>query len=185
MTEFYFIRHGESQANVDGVVAGWQDSPLTDEGIRQANIEAAGVRTSGIHFAMIVSSPLVRAYDTAKIVAEVNGYPIENIVALDSLKEKKSGTFEGRPPQELFDASDEDVVRAGAENFDDFAARVRRANTEIARVAFGTTLIVGHSGFYRMALCLARHVPPSDMTRMEKPMNGKLMQYPLEEAGAA
>ncbi len=179
MTELYFVRHGQCVANAEGVLAGRQDSPLTELGIEQAREEAVKIRNSGLSFDMIVSSPLSRAYDTARIIAEENDYPAEAIVVIDDLREKESGDFEGRPTQEIFVASDEQVMAAEAETFDVFAGRVKRANAKIAEIAVGTTLIVGHSAFYRMASCIAQGLEPHEMLDVERPTNGNLLEYPL------
>ena len=178
MTEIYFTRHGESRANADGVIAGWHDSPLTEKGIRQAHDEATRIHAEGIRFDTILSSPLSRAYDTAAAIAEANGFSAEDIIVIDDLREKGAGDFEGKPIHELYDATNEERVQAGAESFDGFAVRVQRANAEIAKYALGTTLIVGHAGFYRMTRCLAQGLPPSEMVHMEKPANGTLIEYP-------
>ncbi len=138
------------------------------------------IRRSNIRFDVIMSSPLSRAYDTAKMIAVANDFPVDNIIVLDDLKEKSLGAFEGGSPKVVFDASDEDIKHAGAESYDDFALRIKRANGKIMKLAVGNTLVVGHSGFYRMAQCVEQNLPPSSMATIEKPVNGKLMRYPLE-----
>jgi len=175
----YFARHGQSVANAKGVIAGISDSQLTEKGIQQARNEAARIHAEGIRFDMILSSPLSRAYDTAMVIAEVNGFSKEGIILVDDLREKAAGDFEGKPIHELYDATREEIVQAGAESFDEFAARVRRANAEIAKYAIGITLVVGHAGFYRMAQAVAKELPPAEMVRIPKPDNSRLLEYPL------
>ena len=177
-TAMYFIRHGESQANAEGVIAGWHDSPLTKKGIQQAYEEAATIRSQGLQFDMIITSTLSRAYDTAVIVAEEIGYSVESIVRLEDLREKYGGAYQGRSIESLHVASAEEVQGAGAESLDDFAVRVRRANQYIIENASGVILIVGHSGFYRMAAALAQGLTPKDMPRVARPDNGRLLEYP-------
>lgn len=176
----YFARHGESEANAAGIIAGWLDSPLTQKGVEQAEVEAAYASEHGLRFRIILSSPLMRALDTAQIIARGMDYPEEDIVILDDLREKGAGDFEGRPPRHLYGASAEEVRAAGAESFDDFALRVQRANREIAkRATAGITLVVAHAGYYRMAVCVQKGLPPEAMIEMDKPMNGKIVEYPL------
>jgi len=79
MTKYYFVRHGESESNCDGVLAGHLDYPLTDNGIRQAIDAAKSIKESGVKFDSMLSSPLSRAYDTAKIIASFNQYKEEDI----------------------------------------------------------------------------------------------------------
>lgn len=175
----YFMRHGESQANADGVVAGQTDSPLTARGIHEAEAAGCMLRERGMHFDTIISSPMTRAHDTAKIIAREIGYDESEIIVLDDLKEKGSGEYEGKPALLLYAASDEQIKRAGVESFEATAARVRRANAEIAPYAHGTTLVVGHAAFYRMARCVHDGAPPDEMVHMQKPPNATLIEYPL------
>lgn len=72
MKVVYFVRHGESRANVEKVFAGSRyDVPLTAAGLQQA--KATGMlRDKPID--IIVSSPLQRAKQTAKCIAEEIGY---------------------------------------------------------------------------------------------------------------
>ncbi|HEU0266619.1 MAG TPA: histidine phosphatase family protein [Candidatus Saccharimonadaceae bacterium] len=173
------MRHGESQANAAGVIAGQSDSPLSGLGQKEAEEAGRDLRARGMKFDVILSSPLSRAHETARIIAQAVGYPLDKIIVIDDLKEKGSGDFEGKPPELVFAASEEAIVRAGVESFDATAERVRRANAEIATYAHGTTLIVGHAAFYRMARCVHDGAPPSEMLHMRKPRNATLVEYPL------
>lgn len=65
-TSFLLARHGQTQWNKLKKLQGQLDSPLTDEGIQQANDLAHSLSTYKI--AHIVSSPLPRASGTAEIV---------------------------------------------------------------------------------------------------------------------
>ena len=67
MTTVLFIRHGRTQANVDGVLAGWTPGVVLDEkGTEQAT--ALGVRLSGLALAAVVTSPLERTVETADVM---------------------------------------------------------------------------------------------------------------------
>jgi len=63
------LRHGLSQANKSDVVQGQLDFPLAEEGITQARLLAEYWQTDREHFDLVVSSPLLRARQTAEIVA--------------------------------------------------------------------------------------------------------------------
>ena len=61
----YYVRHGESEANLLGIWAGSQsDSPLTELGVKQA-IET-GEKLKGKKISRIISSPLIRAHTQHK-----------------------------------------------------------------------------------------------------------------------
>ena len=77
----YFIRHGESEANLRHLFAGQRDdSSLTEKGKSQALIEGNKLKELNINVDVIISSPLKRAFDTAKIVADAIGYGKEIVV---------------------------------------------------------------------------------------------------------
>lgn len=182
MPEVFYVRHGESQANAEGIVAGWLDSPLTEKGVSQAIEEAGKIKAKGLAFDRIISSPLSRALKTVEIIADIVGYNKE-IKIIDDLKEKGSGSFQGRPMDDLFKATDEEVTKAGGETFDVFAERVKRANQQLAQLAVSASgeqwLIGGHSAFYRMATCLSKGWLPGQMLKVEKPNNSELLKWPM------
>lgn len=78
MTAFYFLRHGQSEANLKGLFAGQrEDSPLTAKDFEQA--KAAAEELKLLHIDRIISSPLQRTRQTAEIVAKIIGFDIGNI----------------------------------------------------------------------------------------------------------
>ena len=66
-TGFLYLRHGQSESNVRGLIGGATDYALTDQGRDEAR--SAGERLRGQVISAIYTSPLQRAYDTACIVA--------------------------------------------------------------------------------------------------------------------
>lgn len=86
----YVVRHGESEANVNKIVQGHTDSPLTQRGVEQAEEVAETFKDIG--FDAIYSSDLERAKRTAQIIKldrkiEIKTSPF--------LREKFFGVFEG------------------------------------------------------------------------------------------
>ena len=72
MTTVLFIRHGRTQANVDGILAGWTPGVvLDDKGKEQA--AALGLRLTGLTLAAVVTSPLERTVETADLMLESAG----------------------------------------------------------------------------------------------------------------
>ncbi len=67
----YFLRHGESAGNIARVAQGRADFPLTDQGRDQAS--QAGTWFAGRELDLVLSSPLLRASETAEIVARQVG----------------------------------------------------------------------------------------------------------------
>lgn len=87
-----FARHGQTAPNRDGLVLGRADPELTDEGQVQAT--RLGVALAAEPITAILSSPLVRARQTAEAIAAACGVPVtidERLVEIDW------GSWEGRP----------------------------------------------------------------------------------------
>ena len=67
-TTVVLVRHGETDWNRDNRFQGHADIPLNDAGRAQAR--ALGLELEGEAFRAVYSSPLLRAYETAEILAE-------------------------------------------------------------------------------------------------------------------
>lgn len=66
--EIVFVRHAESQGNLDGVWMGQSDGPLSEAG--EASLDALGKRLSDWEFDAVISSSLSRARRTATSFAD-------------------------------------------------------------------------------------------------------------------
>jgi broad specificity phosphatase PhoE len=71
VVQIFLIRHGETALNAAGLLRGQIDVPLDDKGREQA--AALGAAFAEVPLASVVSSPLVRALDTARPVASASG----------------------------------------------------------------------------------------------------------------
>lgn len=90
MTKIILIRHGESEANSLGVIAGWRDYRLTALGLAQAEETAAHLADEKID--LICSSDLIRAYETAEANAKRR---CMTVYAYPELRETYCGDWEG------------------------------------------------------------------------------------------
>lgn len=91
--KIYVIRHGETDANKNGVLQGSSDWPLNDYGVKLAEI--TGQNMKGIKFDACYSGPLTRVKQTAEIVLKQSGNDVE-IQLDDRLKEINMGVYEGK-----------------------------------------------------------------------------------------
>lgn len=90
---FYYVRHGRTEYNRDGIIQGGRvDSPLAEESIWQ--VEDTGRALTAVDFARCYSSPLGRARQTAEIVLAGRNVPV---TPLDDLREFDFGTIDGKP----------------------------------------------------------------------------------------
>ncbi|MBO4911366.1 MAG: histidine phosphatase family protein [Butyrivibrio sp.] len=88
--KIYLVRHGETEWNKKGLLQGREDIPLNDHGREQAKVLAEFFKDKPID--LIISSPLVRAHETAKIISNTAG---AEIVTDDKLIEKDYGKATG------------------------------------------------------------------------------------------
>ncbi len=141
---FWFMRHGETDWNRDGLIQGRTDVPLNAEGLAQARA-AAGV-FAGRGITAIRCSPLRRAHDTAMIVGETLGVPVEVVT---DLREANFGVQEGKPMGDWFTLwSSGETSPEGGESFADLCVRaVATMNAVLATP--GLVLVVAHGGFFR------------------------------------
>ncbi len=76
MLKIYIARHGQNVDNLNGILNGHRDEPLTEKGIEQAHEVANKIKEAGVRFNSIYSSPLARSFETAEIITENIGGPI-------------------------------------------------------------------------------------------------------------
>lgn len=155
MTEpvtFYFVRHGESEANAARRFAGRTDSPLTERGREQA--EAVSKALARIPFDRIVSSPLSRCRDTALVIARRHQLPVDlepDLVEIDVGDRTGTPFDEARGLPEWSD--DGFVAWPRGETLDQVLSRAHRVITRIASENAGQrVLVVGHGGVTRILM---------------------------------
>lgn len=90
----YIIRHGETDGNRNGVLQGWTNQPLNDNGRELAVVTAKAL--AEVKFDVAYSSPLSRAYETAEIILKYSNHSIPEIVIDNRIKEINFGEWEGK-----------------------------------------------------------------------------------------
>lgn len=96
MVKFYFVRHGETDWNLQGRFQGIEDIELNETGLLQAESCGRGFKQCKIAFEVIVSSPLQRAKVTAEKIAEYVGIDSLNVQIDKRLIERDFGKISGR-----------------------------------------------------------------------------------------
>lgn len=94
MHYIYFARHGQTVWNVQNKICGATDVKLTEKGYQQARMLGQRILNEEIKIDMILTSPLIRASETARIVSEITGIPM---TVEPRLKEQCFGRYEGTP----------------------------------------------------------------------------------------
>lgn len=162
-TTFTIVRHGETEANRAKQIQGHGDTPLSAEGVRQAQGRAAALQ--GVHFDHATCSDLMRARRTAEIL--LNNRTIDLHVT-DALRERHFGSYEGRSLQEFLEDNKELVgqfdflpdeerwgfqLLGGVETNESALNRVVTYLQETARAHAGKNILtVTHAGVMRLLL---------------------------------
>ncbi len=149
--KLYLIRHGLTQANLDGRYIGTTDLDLCEEGAvsllsLQKEYEYPGV-------GRVYSSPLKRCLETARLL-----YPEITPIAVEELREYHFGEFENKTAEELLDNASyrewlenaQDVVPEGAEEMGQFRERVvqgfDRVIRDMMRARVTEAAVITHAG---------------------------------------
>jgi broad specificity phosphatase PhoE len=143
MKHLYFVRHGQTEGNVNRIWSGTSETPLTPEGKAQA--KRAGQHAKNLGIDHIVCSPLGRAHNTAEIIAKEFGYPAPRIELNSLFIERHFGSMEGRPWQE--DMNIDDFI--DHETYDTVLERARQAYQHLQTIDADTVLVVSHGSFGR------------------------------------
>ena len=140
------IRHGETEWSRSGQHTGRTDIPLTSAGVERA--EALGRRLAGRDFALVLTSPMIRARETQTLVGVG-----ERVEVTDDLRELDYGEYEGLTTAHVREARPGwDLWRDGApggESLEDAGARADRV-IERALAAEDDTLLFAHGHFLRI-----------------------------------
>ncbi|MGQ9781508.1 MAG: histidine phosphatase family protein [Nitrososphaeria archaeon] len=97
MTSYIMIRHGESSGNINRVISNDYDGhPLTPKGRKQATV--VGKELEGIKIDNIYTSPVLRARETAEIIAEFIGC---TVIIDERLKERNFGDLNNKNVDEI------------------------------------------------------------------------------------
>lgn len=143
MTELILVRHGETDWNFEKRIQGSTDIPLNETGRAQAS--AAAERLAAEHWDAIVTSPLGRAQETARIIARRLGLGEPQVDG--RLVERAYGEAEGMDAAALAERFPGMEGVPGIEKRSDVTRRVLPALEGIALEHPGErVLIVAHGG---------------------------------------
>jgi len=162
MTTILLIRHGETAGNREGLFRGHKDFPLNENGIRQAKALAQELACRQID--AIYSSPLSRAMETARPLAEPRGLPVMEEPGFLDLH---FGDWEGRSKEEvaqeqpelwkIWMSQPERLRREGAETLAEMQERSYGALQRLVGEQRGKTIaVVSHRAVLKalIARCL-------------------------------
>ncbi len=178
------IRHGQTQANIEGRWQGHGDWDLDERGHRQA---AALRDWYGTHD-LVYSSPLSRARTTAGYLAN-NG-----VVTVDGLKELGMGKWEGLTSPEVIEQWPDlmdDIFRDGVdlrrgedgETWGELAHRVRNAVHSLRPAVGVPTVVVAHGGAIRSYISSLTTTTDTHAESLHTPRNTSVTHIAFHDDG--
>jgi len=150
------LRHGESVGNAESRWQGQSDYPLTDIGRAQARALAARWQAEKLAFDLILSSPLVRAKETAELIGAILNVAVES----DALwMERNIGEIAGMTPAELRERFPQpvfknpfDAISADGEGDWELFLRAGQALHNLLKRPVGSYLVVSHGGILNLTM---------------------------------
>ena len=172
--KLFFIRHGQTDWNLQGKIQGSYDSELNDTGIKQA-IELSEVLLKlNYKFSRIYTSPQKRALKTAKILSE---YSNIEYIPIDDLKEINMGEWEGLSWKEVEENYPVEyrewylnrryTKTPNGESYDDMLKRVLIAINQIIDENSDNVVVISHSAIIMGLQCYVTNTPFNDMLKFK------------------
>lgn len=179
----YFVRHGETDLNREFRCQGRQDISLNESGREQ--IEETAKIFEKIHTDSIFSSPLPRAVESARIIADRKGLPVR---LQEWLVEINHGGMEGLNPEESekkypgllkkWHAEPDEVSFPGGESIADVAERVTAGLSKLLEEESGTVMLVTHQVISGVAKAILDGGRFSDIWQ-DKLVNGGYFRFDM------
>lgn len=160
---FTFLRHGESVGNAEERFQGQSDFPLTEAGRAQSRTLAERWSKERMKFDLAISSPLVRAKETAEIITSKLNIPLE----LDPIwMERDNGAMSGLTRDEVVKLFPEPDFRTPYDSFGESGEgdwelflRAGKAIYELLKRPPGKYLIITHGGLLNKVMYAVLGIP--------------------------
>ncbi len=167
MLKIYLARHGQNQDNVNGILNGHRDEPLTPLGEQQAHITATYIKEAGLTFDAVYSSPLKRAFRTAEIITSDLGLNLPTVE--EDLVERNFGVMTGYPVSKIEEMCAPEIIKTGtityflcpkgAETFPELIERGKKVINYIqTNHSDGSILLVTHGDIGKMIYAAYYHL---------------------------
>jgi len=182
MRRFYLLRHGQTDSNLSGIIQGQSiDVPLNEEGIEQSQKIAELLKGN---VSRIISSDLLRAYQTARIIGDILKVEIETD---KRLREMNYGSWEGNFLDELMKTPEgrvwiENPSKWRIENSEsvlDVQNRIIQAIKEYVQ-RYDNLLFVSHGVTISAFLLYVKNLP-LDNVKEYIPRNTQIYEFEFED----
>ena len=184
---FTLLRHGESVGNAQARWQGQSEYPLTERGRAQARAVADRWKSEDEKFDLVISSPLMRARETAEIIAAALNLKVE----VDPIwLERDIGEMEGLTADEVRQRPQPpyitpyDSIGGDGEGDWELFLRAGKALHDLLRRPAGSYLVVSHGGMLNQLMhaivgIAAHHADPSGVRfHFENASFSRVIYYP-------
>lgn len=185
--KLYLARHGETDWNLLNRIQGQTDIPLNENGRRQAVELSKAIKERGLCFERIYTSKMLRAKETARIVADDLGTSFQ---ILKGIEEINLGKWEGCTWRQVREEFPEEYavwhenrryrIPPGGESYEQLLKRVVPALKDVSEKGEGAALLVTHSAVIMTLLSFLYDKPFEDMAKNFKTGNAEIVE--LSEA---
>ena len=186
---FYFVRHGETDWNVQKKIQGTTDVPLNENGLRQARELAEKLVKEKYQIDGVYTSPQVRAQETAQTAAMALGVECK---VLTGLAEMDLGDWEGNKWPNIEEVYGDTfhywnshrwyVCTPNGECYREVLQRVFLALEHIMNENVGNVLVVSHSAIMMSLRCYLAGLCMDDETMLNfRPDNAEVVAIEVEE----
>jgi|Deesub1362A_J573_1020465.scaffolds.fasta_scaffold13552_3 alpha-ribazole phosphatase len=169
MKKVYLVRHGETLWNAEKKYLGLTDIGLTKNGLSQAERLAQRLEGEGIE--VIFTSPLLRAKETASLIAEKLNVPVE---VWEELREVHFGEWEGLTYEEIRGKYGDLINKwmenpsafsiPGGDSWEEINKRAERFLKRVQERKEEIALAVSHGGLIKAIFARVLHMRPPDFT---------------------
>lgn len=185
------IRHGQSQANADGLFTGVLDSPLTERGRQEASAAGMRLKNEGFRFGAAFTSTLARAIVTAGLVLDALGQADLVPIRDAALDERDYGDLSGLGKEIAHERFGADRIEGWRRSYEGRPPNGESLRDTVARVVpfhlrhiqpaamRGPTLVVAHGNSLRALVMALEGIGPSEIEYLEL-ATGSIRVYGFE-----
>jgi broad specificity phosphatase PhoE len=171
----YFVRHGETDWNKQGLIQGSVDTDLNAQGVEQVHAVANAllqIRQELFGFDY-VCSPQKRAQHTMRVITSTLGVSMDEVKTEPRVRELGFGVWEGKPFWEIKDSpvypADQEGKffwrPEGGESYEDGVARVDDWLSTVSQ----PTLVVAHGAVGRCLMGYVAGLDPASIVSLKTP----------------
>ncbi len=185
MAYLALVRHGQSEYNAKNWECGWVDSPLTQQGIKEAKLAAEKLKDK--HWDYIFESDLIRSKQTTDEILKSLNSPVTRISS-PALKERNYGVYAGKDKSQVSQEIRRgwDVSVPEGESLKQVYERVipYYESEILPKLKAGKNVIISAHGNSLRALCkYLKNLSNEEIEKFEVPIGDcTLLSFPLDSS---